>query len=211
MKLYFQVIQKPKLAKPRGRPPKRKATRTNIPPTELNIPAPVPAPASSNITEGAAPVVVGFEATDNQQKKKKSRTNWGKGENRVKMAKAIHDWSKKEGDIYDDNGEMIDDWKVFANRLDIPLNSFYKYIQPNDPRQIGDGSRGKKRLMKMDEIKFAGCVLARSDHGNDGLSSKEAVDMMSRLWRMKWQVALVSMKITLGCWPLITQSWFHQS
>ena len=79
MKQYYHVIQKPKPAKPRGRPPKRKATITNIPPTELNIPVPVPAPATSDITEGAAPVVVGFEAIDNQQKKKKSHTNWGKG------------------------------------------------------------------------------------------------------------------------------------
>ena len=155
IKQYFHVVQKPKLAKPRGRPPKRKAMRSNIPPTELNIPAPVPAPAASNITEGAAPVVVGFEATDNQQKKKKSRTNWGKGENRVKMAKAIHDWSKKEGDIYDDNGEMIDDWKVFANRLDIPLNSFYKYIQPNDPRQIGDGSCMQLAMLKWKEVRIS--------------------------------------------------------
>ena len=165
MKQYFHVKQKPKPAKPRGRPPKRKATRTNIPPRELNIPTPVPAPVILDIAEGAAPVV------DNQQKKKKSRTNWGKGEDHVKMDKAIHDWSKKEGDIYDDNGEMINDWKVFANRLGIPATTFYQYIQPNDPRQIGDGSRGKKRLMKMDEIKFAGCVLAWADRGNDGLSS----------------------------------------
>jgi hypothetical protein len=41
------------------------------------------------------------------------------------MEKAIHDWSKKEGDIYDNNGEMINDWKVFANRLGIPVTTFY--------------------------------------------------------------------------------------
>ena len=97
------------------------------------------------------------------------------------MGKAIHDWSKNEGDIYDDNGLMIDDWKVFANRLDIPLTTFYKYIQPNDSRQNGEGSRGKKKLMEMGKIKFAGCVLARADRGNDGLSSKEAIDMIQEL------------------------------
>ena len=106
MKQYFHVKQTPKPAKPRGCPPKRKGPITNIPPRELNIPALVPVPVTLDIAEGAANVV------DNQQKKNKSRTNWGKGEDRVKMEKAIHDWSKKEGDIYDDNGEMINDWKV---------------------------------------------------------------------------------------------------
>jgi len=46
MKQYFHVKQTPKPAKPRGRPPKRKGTITNIPPRELNIPALVPVPVT---------------------------------------------------------------------------------------------------------------------------------------------------------------------
>ena len=130
---------------------------------------PVPAPvAALHTAEGAAPVVVGFESIDNQQtKKKKSRTNWGTGEPRIKLEKALNDWSKKVGDIFDDNGEIINDWKIFASKVDIPADTFYKYIKPNNPRQIGDRSRGKKRLMTDDEIKFTGCILAWNDCVND--------------------------------------------
>jgi hypothetical protein len=44
----------------------------------------------------------------------------------MKLEKAICDWNEKEGDIYDDNGERIDDYNVFANRISIPANIFYK-------------------------------------------------------------------------------------
>ena len=182
MKQYFKVIPKPKPPKPRGRPPKRKARSTNKPPTEFNSAAPVPAPvAALETAEGAAPAVARFVDIENEQKKKKSRTNWGTGEHRIKLDKALNDWSKKEGDIFDDNGEMIDNWRVFANKVDIPADTFYKYIKPNNPRQVGDGSRGKKRLMTTDEIKFTGCILARQDRVNDGLSTKEALDLVQEM------------------------------
>ena len=170
IKQYFKVTPKPQLPKPRGRPPKkRKARSTNIPRTEFNSAAPVPAPvAALETSEGAAPAVARrFVDIENEQKKKKSRTNWGTGEHRIKLDKALNDWSKKEGDIFDDNGEMIDNWRVFANKVDIPADTFYKYIKPNNPRQVGDGTRGKKRLMTTDEIKFTGCILARQDRVND--------------------------------------------
>ena len=81
MKQYFKVIPKPKPPKPRGRPPKRKARSTNKPPTEFNSAAPVPAPvAALETAEGAAPAVARFVDIENEQKKKKSRTNWGTGE-----------------------------------------------------------------------------------------------------------------------------------
>jgi hypothetical protein len=35
--------------------------------------------------------------------------------------------------------------------------------------------------MTTDDVLFAGCVLARADRENDGLSSKEAVDMIQEL------------------------------
>jgi len=135
MKQYFKVIPKPKPPKPRGRPPKRKARSTNKPPTEFNSAAPVPAPVPALETaKGAAPAVARFVDIENEQKKKKSRTNWGTGEHRIKLDKAVNDWSKKEGDIFDKNGEMIDNWRVFANKVNIPADTFYKYIKPNNRR-----------------------------------------------------------------------------
>jgi hypothetical protein len=183
MKQYFKVIPKPKPSKPQGCPPKRKARSTNTPPTELNSAAPVPAPVTAlDTAEGAAPAVARFVVvTENEQKKKTSRTNWGTREPRIKLEKALNDWSKKEGGIFDENGEIIDDWKVFPSKVDIPADTFYKYIKPNNPRQIGDGSHGKKRLMTDDEIKFTGCILARNDRVNDGLSTKEALDLVQEM------------------------------
>jgi len=40
------------------------------------------------------------------------------------LDKALNDWSKKEGDIFDNNGEMIDNWRVFANKVDYILQIY---------------------------------------------------------------------------------------
>ena len=120
---------------------------------------------------------------------------------------------EKEGDIYDENEKKIDDWRVFANRIGIPANTFYKYIRPNAPKQIGDGSRGNKWRMTVDKIKFADFVLARADRGNDGLSSKEAVDMIQELvpsitrvaaWRQR-QGYVLPLNATIGVLKRKTQ------
>jgi hypothetical protein len=122
--------------------------------------------------------------------------NWGKGEHRDIMAKAINDWVNKEGDIYDNNGEEIKEWKVFANKVGIPPNSFFPSINAKNPRSLGDGRHSKKTLMNDDDIKFAGCVLACADRGNDGLSSKEAKDMIQDLLvpEVSWQQARRQLK-----------------
>jgi hypothetical protein len=112
--------------------------------------------------------------------KKKISINWGKGEHRDLLEKAISDWLKKEGDTINEQGEEILDVHEFANKLGIPPQTFYKYICTDNRRILGDGSCGKK-WMTTDDILFVGCVLARADRENDGLSSKEAVDMIQEL------------------------------
>ena len=126
MKQYFQVVPKPKPPKARGRPPKRKARSASKPPTVFNTAAPVPAPVAAldTVKVGAAPAIASFVDIENEQKKKKSRTNWGTGEHRIKLEKALNDWIKKEGDCLDDNGEIIDTWREFANKVDIPPDTF---------------------------------------------------------------------------------------
>jgi hypothetical protein len=114
---------------------------------------------------------------------KKTRINWGKGENRNLLAKAIQDWLNKEGDAIDKNGEEILNAHLFANKLGIPPQTFYKYICTENHRIRGDGSCGKKKCMTNDDVLFSGCVLARADQENDGLLSKEAVDMIQELVR----------------------------
>ena len=102
-----------------------------------------PAPAP-DIADRGAPTI-----------KKTSRANWGRGENQTKMEKAINDWDKKVGDIqYDDNGKMIDDWKVFANKVSIPPDTLYKYIRPTDRKKLGDGYHGKKQWINEEDVEF---------------------------------------------------------
>jgi hypothetical protein len=52
--------------------------------------------------------------------KKKTHINWGKGEHRDFLAKAIQNWVKKEGNAENDNGEEILNGNEFANKLRIP-------------------------------------------------------------------------------------------
>jgi hypothetical protein len=88
------------------------------------------------------------------------------------LEKAIHDWEKMEGNV---------NRYKFANKLGILPQTFYKYVCPYNPRILGDGSCGIKKLMANDDVAFVGCVLTCADLKNDSLSSKEAVDMIQEL------------------------------
>ena len=94
------------------------------------------------------------------------------------LEKAISDWLKKKGDAINKQGEEILDVHKFANKLGIPPQTFYKYICTDNHRILGEGSRGKKKWMTTDDVLFAGCM---HEQENDGLSSKEAVDMIQEL------------------------------
>jgi len=59
---------------------------------------------------------------------KKTCINWGKGEHRDLLMKVIQDWLNKEGDTIDENSEEILEVHLFANKLGIPPQTFYKYI-----------------------------------------------------------------------------------
>jgi hypothetical protein len=66
----------------------------------------------------------------------------------MKLEKAINDWVNKEGDIFDNNNELIKDpIVVFANKIGIPPQTFSKYIHKKNPRSLSDGFHSKKRLM----------------------------------------------------------------
>ena len=78
--------------------------------------------------------------------KKPTRINWGKGDHRIKMKKAIKDWLEEEGDQYDDSGERIDNWRKFANKVGIPPLTLFKYIHPDAPKRTKLGNRDRKAL-----------------------------------------------------------------
>jgi hypothetical protein len=94
------------------------------------------------------------------------------------LAKAISDWLKKEGDAINKHGEDFLDVHEFTNKLGIPTQTLYKNVCTENCRVLGDGSHGNKKWMTNDAVLFAGCVLALADREIDGLSSKEAVDVI---------------------------------
>ncbi len=65
--------------------------------------------------------------------------------------------------------------------MESPPQIFYKYVKPNSPQVLGDGRHGRKKWMTNDDVEFVWCVLTCADQENNGLSSKEAVDMIQEL------------------------------
>jgi hypothetical protein len=167
IKQFFAVIQPKNLG---GRPPKKRKKNGLI---DANTSAIAAAPDSPP----NFPLIVNVLVMT----KKKTRINLGKGEHRDLLTKAISDWLKKEGDAINENGKEIIDVHEFTNKLGIPPQTFYKYICTENRRILGDGSCGKKKWMMNGDVLFAGCMLAHADQKNDGLSSKEALDMIQEL------------------------------
>jgi hypothetical protein len=99
------------------------------------------------------------------------------------MHEAIQNWFDNSEDRFDDNGEIISSHAIYAHRVGIPCKTFYKYIHPDEKKRLvlGDGSRGKTKLLTDKGVKFTGEILARQDRANDGLSRKEAKDVIMDL------------------------------
>lgn len=62
-----------------------------------------------------------------------------------------------------------------------PTPKHSMYIKSTNPHILGEASRGKTKWLTNDDVEFVRCVLIRADRENDGLSSKEAVDMIQEL------------------------------
>jgi hypothetical protein len=87
-------------------------------------------------------------------------------------------WTRRE--MLDADGEEIEDLRVYANLVDVPYDTIYKYVHPDvDKRRIlGNGERGRKKLMGDDDVKFVAETLCRLDRANDGASTKEGIDIV---------------------------------
>ena len=94
------------------------------------------------------------------------------------METAINDWFQKTGDAVDSNGEAIEDASVFAGLVGIPYHTLYKYIHPEEGKRriLGNGERGRQKLLDNDDVQFLGETLARLDRCNDGASKKEGTE-----------------------------------
>lgn len=62
----------------------------------------------------------------------------------------------------------------------MPPSTFFHYVNPNlgKRRTFSKGNRGIKSLLTGSDVKFAGAVLACADRGNNGMSRKEATDLL---------------------------------
>ena len=99
-----------------------------------------------------------------------TRTNWSKGDNKKKMDKAVKDWLGKTGDRLDTNSEVIFTMNKFCRIVQIPINTFQKYVcnDPNTRRIITD-SVGREPIIPKRDQKFIAGITARHDRANDGL------------------------------------------
>ena len=137
---------KPK--KKRGRPSKKSKqnktiatndTATKSPPTTANT--------TINTSSTTADIEISIEIDNNNnsdildeintktatkkeepKQHKKTRRNWGVGEDREILENALYDWNNEGESKYDDNGEEIKDYTAYANIHDIPSKTFWERI-----------------------------------------------------------------------------------
>ena len=85
-----------------GRPKKKRLQKkqTSLTNDDLNIPTVDVAPQRMNQNEPTQQPVSKTSA-------KETRTNWGVGQNKVKMTKVVNDWFNKTGSVVDCNGEEV--------------------------------------------------------------------------------------------------------
>ena len=62
------------------------------------------------------------------------RTNWGVGDNKKKMERAVDNWNKKTGNAVDCNGEQVA-LKTYSTLTSIPYNTLVKYITGDANKQ----------------------------------------------------------------------------
>ena len=86
------------------------------------------------------------------------------------MNKAVSDWLDLKGDIIGSDDELIDSLKLFCGVVDIPYNTFKKYVGENENniRKIGSAV-GCRPLLPSGDQRFVAEIYARRDRGNDGL------------------------------------------
>jgi len=139
-----------------------------------------PLPKDTNIKQPAVPETAITPKACNMivAKRKFIQTNWGSGEGLQCMLQAKSDYLSKEGTALEDNGEPYP-LKVYANIIGIPYDMLCRYVAGDSCKQHATGqSVGKPALLSVNDQHFAVDVLARRDHGNNGATMKEAIDII---------------------------------
>lgn len=107
------------------------------------------------------------------KKAKLSRTNWGIGENLLKISRAKEQWIA--------NGEAGSLTK-FACKVGIPYNTFKKYVSKDHSkrREVGK-AMGNPSKITQDIQDVIVDTLSRYDRANNGKSPEEAIDLVCGL------------------------------
>jgi hypothetical protein len=111
----------------------------------------------------------------------KRRTNWGQGEGKISMEKAVSEWDGKTGRALDSNGEEHT-LRVFSGVVGIPYDTLKKYVRSDaEKRRVIGNSGGRAPLLKKENQTFVADVLARKDRVNEGATPAEAIDLVQEL------------------------------
>ena len=171
----------PKKSKGCGRSP-RKSTPDVVNADRIVAAATVATVSSVDITVEEFEEVEDNDGNDEAErsKKKNCRTNWGAPSNRQRIEKAIDDYLNKEGNAIDRNGVFIENRTTYAGLVGIPHNTLYRYIHPDEKKRqkLGNGERGRKKLIDGENCDFAAETPARQDRCNDGASRKEVIGII---------------------------------
>ena len=77
---------------------------------------------------------------------------------------------------------MIDSHKLFYGVVDIPYNTFKKYVGENENKRRKIGSAvGCRPLLPSGDQRFVSKICARQDRGNDGLERRDVFEYIFEL------------------------------
>ena len=74
------------------------------------------------------------------KKKNNERVNWGRGSHKERIDKAVSDWLDSKGDRIGSDYKVINSLKLFCGVVDIPYNTFKKYVGENENKRRKIGS-----------------------------------------------------------------------
>ena len=137
------------------------AIRAEDPSSAVAVPASSATAASDYLTDDSSD---SDEEMEREQKKMK-RINWGKFPHQLRLMSAIDDWDNKTGDALDINGDVISSKSLFSAIVGIPLKTLAPYVHPNKKRRwiLGNGLRGKEKVLTGGDVEFIAEVCARAD------------------------------------------------
>jgi hypothetical protein len=121
--------------------------------------------------------------------------NWSVGENAIKLEKAVTDWFDKAPSTYHNMSEKPLSIRSYAELVGIPNATLRKYVCADESKRQALGvSRGKPSIVDPVASKFVADTIRRADRGNNGLSRREAIDLVLEARR----VSILSRRVIFG-------------